>query len=57
VFHLVLPAAGFAVCFYIWLHLSRFALVLGGLWLAAGFFYLLLLTRGFTQKIVDLKPG
>jgi putrescine importer len=55
--HLALPAAGFAVCFYIWLHLSRFALALGGLWLAVGFFYLLLLTRGFTQKIADLKPG
>jgi putrescine importer len=57
VFHLALPAAGFAVCFYIWLHLSRFALALGGLWLAVGFLYLLLLTRGFTQEIADLKPG
>jgi amino acid transporter len=56
-FHLALPAAGFAVCFYIWLHLSRFALALGGLWLAAGFLYLLFLTRGFTQEIADLKPG
>lgn len=49
------PALGFSVCFYIWLHLSRFALVLGGLWLALGFFYLLFLTRGFTQTIADLK--
>jgi amino acid transporter len=55
--HLALPAAGFAVCFYIWLHLSLFALGLGGLWLAVGFLYLLLLTQGFTQKIADLKPG
>ncbi len=55
--HLALPAAGFAVCFYIWLHLSRFALALGGLWLAVGFFYLLFLTRGFTTEIADLKPG
>ena len=53
--HLAIPALGFAVCFYIWLHLSRFALALGGLWLAVGFFYLLFLTRGFRQHIADLK--
>lgn len=56
-FHLAIPAVGFTVCFYIWLHLSRFALALGGLWLALGFCYLLSVTRGFTQRIADLKPG
>lgn len=55
--HLAIPAVGFAVCLYIWLHLSRLALALGGLWLAVGFFYLLVLTRGFRQDIADLKPG
>ena len=54
-FHLATPALGFSVCFYIWLHLSRFALALGGLWLALGLFYLLFLTRGFKQTIADLK--
>ncbi|MGI8784479.1 MAG: APC family permease [Acidobacteriota bacterium] len=54
---LLIPALGFAICFYIWLHLSRFALMLGGLWMALGFFYLLFLTRGFKQKIADLKLG
>ena len=53
--NLATPALGFSVCFYIWLHLSRFALALGGLWLALGFFYLLFLTRGFKQTIADLK--
>ncbi len=46
-FHLILPALGFAVCAYIWGHLSRLALGLGALWMAAGFVYLLWLTRGF----------
>lgn len=54
--HLATPALGFSVCLYVWLHLSRFALGLGGLWLALGFLYLLFLTRGFTQPIADLKP-
>jgi putrescine importer len=38
--NLILPALGFAICFYIWLHLSRFALALGGLWMALGLIYL-----------------
>jgi len=42
---LVLPALGFAICLYIWLHLSRLALALGGLWMAFGIIYLLLLKR------------
>lgn len=37
---LVLPALGVAICFYIWLHLSRLALLLGGLWIALGMLYM-----------------
>ncbi len=44
--NLIWPSLGFVVCFYIWLHLSRFALALGGVWMALGFVYLLWLTRG-----------
>jgi amino acid transporter len=54
--NLILPALGFAICFYIWLHLSRFSLALGGLWLVVGFLYLLFLTRGLKRELVDLKP-
>jgi amino acid transporter len=49
--HLLLPALGGAICVYIWMHLSRFALALGALWLALGFLYLCLLTRGFKKKV------
>jgi amino acid transporter len=48
--NLILPLLGFAVCFYIWLHLSTFALKLGAAWMAIGFVYLLFLTRGFKRK-------
>lgn len=52
---LLLPALGFAVCLYIWLHLSRLALVLGGAWMLLGAVYLAWLTRGFKTKVVALK--
>ena len=52
--NLLLPALGVSVSVYIWMHLSRFALALGGLWIALGFLYLCLLTRGFKKK-VELK--
>jgi putrescine importer len=52
--HLLLPALGASVCVYIWMHLSGFALALGGLWIALGFIYLCLLTRGF-KKRAELK--
>jgi putrescine importer len=42
---LVIPALGFSICIYIWLHLSRLALAAGGLWMALGIVYLLLLRR------------
>lgn len=54
---LVLPALGFVVCLYIWLHLSRLALGLGVLWMVIGVVYLLWLTRGFKHEIASLQPG
>ncbi len=54
---LLLPALGFAVCLYIWLHLSRLALGLGLLWMVLGVVYLLWLTRGFKHEIASLHPG
>ncbi|MGH9846816.1 MAG: APC family permease, partial [Blastocatellia bacterium] len=49
--NLILPALGFAVCAYIWGHLSRLALGLGAAWMAAGALYLLWLTRGLRLQI------
>jgi putrescine importer len=53
--NLVFPLLGFGVCFYIWLNLSRFSLMLGAAWMLLGFLYLLFLTRGFRRTLVDLK--
>ena len=55
--NLVHPALGFGICFYIWLHLSHLALMLGALWMVLGFFYLLLLTRGFRRRLTELRLG
>ena len=52
---LILPLLGGATCFYIWLHLSHFALWLGVVWLVLGLIYLLFLTRGFKTKVATLK--
>jgi amino acid transporter len=52
---LLLPLLGCITCFYIWLHLSGFALRLGVVWLVLGLVYLMLLTRGFKTKIATLK--
>jgi amino acid transporter len=52
--NLALPALGLAICFYMWLHLSRFAMLLGGMWFTSGFFYLMFATRGFKRK-AELK--
>ena len=52
---LLLPLLGGLTCFYIWLHLSGFALRLGAVWLVLGVVYLLLLTRGFKTPIATLK--
>jgi amino acid transporter len=53
--NLVCPGLGFGICFYIWLNLSRFSLKLGAAWMALGFMYLLILTRGFRRDLGELK--
>ncbi len=55
VVNLVLPVLAFAVCFGIWLNLSRFALVLGTVWMGTGLLYLAFLTRGFRKALAELR--
>jgi len=52
---LLLPGAGFAVCGFLWVNLSRFAIQLGFVWLGVGFAYLLVLTHGFRRPLATLK--
>jgi putrescine importer len=51
--NLAVPLAGFAICFFIWLHLSNLAKVAGGAWLAVGIVYGAVRTRGFRATLVN----
>lgn len=55
--YLVVPVIGFALTIWLWTSLSPRTLVIGLIWLAVGFVYLLVLTRGFQRKtpMLDLK--
>lgn len=48
--YLILPAFGFVICFYLWIHLSHIALAVGGTWLAIGIIYAAIKTKGFKIK-------
>ncbi|MEL7657789.1 MAG: amino acid permease, partial [Bacillota bacterium] len=48
--YLLLPALGFIICFYLWIHLSSTALTVGGSWLAVGIIYAAITTKGFKIK-------
>ena len=56
--HLLVPALGFVICAFIWLHLSRAAMILGAVWMVAGILYGAFRTRGFRADLVtfDLPP-
>ena len=46
------PVLGFLICGFIWVHLSRPALVLGTLWMATGILYGAVRTHGFRSKLI-----
>jgi amino acid transporter len=56
--NLLVPVLGFAICGFIWLHLSRPAMILGAVWMAAGILYGAIRTRGFRADLVtfDIPP-
>ena len=53
--NLLPPALGFAICFYIWLNLSRPAQVVGAAWMVAGIAYGAWRTRGFRSELVNFE--
>ncbi|QNI33757.1 APC family permease [Alloacidobacterium dinghuense] len=53
--HLFVPVLGFVICGFIWVHLSRPALVLGALWMVAGITYGAIRTRGFRSELVTFE--
>ena len=54
----LVPSLGFLICGFIWIHLSRPALILGTVWMAVGIFYGAIRTRGFRSELVnfDIPP-
>lgn len=51
--NLLPPVVGFLVCGFIWLHLSRPALILGGVWMTLGIAYGAIKTHGFRADLVN----
>ncbi len=55
--NLILPAIGFVLMVWLWFSLSALALEVGLIWLAIGFGWLLVVTRGFQRPtpVLDLE--
>jgi amino acid transporter len=51
---LLIPAVGFAFCFWIWISLPVLARIAGGIWLGAGIIYSAIRTKGFREKPADV---
>jgi amino acid transporter len=52
---LAVPALGFLICGFIWIHLSGPALILGVLWMATGIAYGAVRTRGFRAELISFE--
>lgn len=53
--NLALPALGFLICGFIWIHLSGPALLLGVVWMAAGITYGAIRTHGFRAELISFE--
>jgi putrescine importer len=50
---LIPPVMGFFICLFIWIHLSKLAMVVGSIWMIAGIAYGAWKTRGFQSDLVN----
>ena len=50
---LIPPVLGFLICFFIWIHLSHLALIMGSIWMVAGIAYGAWKTSGFRSELVN----
>jgi putrescine importer len=55
---LIPPGLGFLICLFIWMHLSKMAMIVGSIWMIAGIAYGAWKTRGFQADLVnfDVPP-
>jgi len=58
VWQLLPPVLGFLICLFIWIHLSKLAMVVGSIWMVAGIAYGAWKTKGFQSDLVnfDVPP-
>ncbi len=58
IWQLIVPVLGFLICFFIWIHLSLLAKIVGSIWMVSGIAYGAWKTRGFRGDLVnfDLPP-
>ena len=50
---LIPPVLGFLICFFIWIHLSNLAKIVGSIWMISGIAYGAWKTRGFREDLVN----
>ena len=50
----LMPAIGVSLSLWLWTSLETTAMTVGLIWLAIGFFYLFLLTEGFTKLLPSI---
>ncbi len=50
---LIPPVLGFLICFFIWIHLSKLAMIVGSIWMIAGIAYGAWRTKGFQSDLVN----
>jgi putrescine importer len=54
---LIPPVLGFLICFGLWINLSKPAIIVGSVWMAAGIAFGLWKTRGFREQLsFDIPP-
>jgi len=51
----LVPLLGLVICGFIWIHLSRAAMILGAVWMTAGILYGAIRTRGFRADLVNFE--
>jgi len=53
--HLIPPVLGFLICLFIWIHLSKLAMVVGSIWMISGIAYGAWKTKGFRSELVNFE--
>jgi hypothetical protein len=55
--NLIPPVIGFIICLLLWLNLSRPAMKIGSIWMAAGIAFGVWKTRGFREQLSFETPA